>query len=107
MIMREWRGRVPHAKADAYETFLHESGIRDYAATPGNRGIWMLVDRSGEATEFTLLTLWESEDAIRAFAGDDIRLAHYYPEDDGFLLEKTKYVRHYEVRWPLEGRKPI
>lgn len=101
MIMREWRGRVPHEKADAYEAFLHTSGIADYGATPGNRGIWMLIDRSGDATEFTLLTLWDSEDAIRAFAGDDIRLAHYYPEDDGFLLEKVKHVRHYEVRWPV------
>jgi heme-degrading monooxygenase HmoA len=100
MIMREWRGRVPHEKTDAYEAFLHTSGIADYGATPGNHGIWMLVDRTGEATEFTLLTLWESEAAIAAFAGADIRLAHYYPEDDGFLLEKHRFVRHYEVRWP-------
>jgi heme-degrading monooxygenase HmoA len=100
MIMREWRGRVPHEKAEAYEEFLHASGIRDYTSTPGNRGAWMLIDRSGDAAEFTLLTLWESEDAIRAFAGEDIRLAYYYPEDDQFLLEKPKYVRHYEVLWP-------
>ncbi|HZD53145.1 MAG TPA: hypothetical protein VE175_08865 [Woeseiaceae bacterium] len=100
--MREWRGRVPHEKADAYEAFLHASGIPDYGTTPGNRGIWMLVDRSGEATEFTLLTLWDSEDAVRCFAGDDIRLAHYYPEDDDFLLEQPKYVRHYEMRWPVD-----
>ncbi|HLT90792.1 MAG TPA: hypothetical protein VKZ85_07600 [Woeseiaceae bacterium] len=100
MIMREWRGRVPHDLADAYEAFLHTSGIRDYRATPGNLGVWMLIDRNGEAAEFTLLTLWESEQAIRAFAGDDISLAHYYPEDDGFLLEKTRHVRHYEVLWP-------
>lgn len=101
MIMREWRGRVPHEEAEAYEAFLHTSGIADYAATPGNRGTWMLVDRTADATEFTLLTLWDSEQAIARFAGEDIRRAHYYPEDDGFLLEKPKFVRHYEVRWPL------
>ena len=100
MIMREWRGRVPHDRADAYEAFLRISGIADYGKTPGNRGIWMLLDRSGDAAEFTLLTLWDSEHAIRAFAGDDIGLARYYPEDDGFLLEKVKHVRHYEVLWP-------
>jgi heme-degrading monooxygenase HmoA len=102
MIMREWRGRVPHDKADAYEAFLHTSGIADYAATPGNLGIWLLVDRSGSSAEFTTLTLWESEEAIQRFAGSDIRLAHYYPEDDDFLLEKARHVRHYEVLWPAE-----
>lgn len=106
MIMREWRGRVPLDKADAYEAFLHTSGIADYAATPGNLGVWLLLDRSGDAAEFTTLTLWESEDAIRGFAGDDIRLAYYYPEDDDFLLEKARYVRHYEVLWPAATLPP-
>lgn len=106
MIMREWRGRVPHDKADEYEAFLHTSGIADYTATPGNRGVWLLLDRSGEAAEFTTLTLWDSEEAIRGFAGDDIRLAYYYAEDDDFLLEKVRYVRHYEVLWPKPEVSP-
>lgn len=106
MIMREWRGRVPHAKAAAYEAFLRSSGIADYRATPSNRGVWLLLDRSGDTAEFTALTLWESRKAIRGFAGDDIRLAHYYPEDDDFLLGKARYVRHYEVLWPTSAPGP-
>lgn len=97
MIVREWRGCVRHDKADAYEAFLHTSGIADYAATPGNRGVWLLRTRCGDTVEFTTLTLWTSKDAIRRFAGDDINLAYYYPQDDDFLLEKAKYVRHYEL----------
>jgi len=38
-------------------------------------------------THFITVTYWESEQAIRAFAGDALLTAKYYPEDQGFLLE--------------------
>jgi hypothetical protein len=44
-----------------------------------------------------LISLWESADAIRNFAGPDIVRARYYPEDDRFLLELEPEVAHYEV----------
>ena len=34
---------------------------------------------------------------IKAFAGDDIELAKYYPEDKDFLIEFEPKVVHYEV----------
>jgi heme-degrading monooxygenase HmoA len=48
-------------------------------------------------THFITLTFWESLDAIRAFAGDDVERAKYYPEDPEFLLEFEPCVVHYEV----------
>jgi len=48
-------------------------------------------------THFLLLTLWESLDAIRAFAGEDYDRARYYPEDDDYLLEREPFVVHYDV----------
>jgi hypothetical protein len=33
----------------------------------------------------------------RKFAGDDISLARYYPEDDEFLLDKPRHVTHATV----------
>ena len=44
----------------------------------------MLRRDEGERTEFITLSPWESEDAIRSFAGDDIEAAVLYPEDDGY-----------------------
>jgi len=35
-----------------------------------------------------LLTLWESLDAIKQFAGPDFEKARYYPEDDEYLMER-------------------
>jgi len=46
---------------------------------------------------FITLTFWESREAIRAFADDNIELARYYPEDKQYLLEYEQGVVHYEV----------
>ena len=59
--------------------------------------VHVLERTDGEITHFITLTFWESLDAIRAFAGDDVEKAKYYPEDAGFLLEYESRVVHYEV----------
>ena len=43
------------------------------------------------------MTFWDRIESIRAFAGDDIEAAKYYPEDADFLLEYEPTVVHYEV----------
>ena len=97
MIARTWHGRVPTEKADAYYAYLRRTGLADYAATRGNRGVSVLRRTDGEVTHFLLLTLWESIEAIQAFAGPEYQLAQYYPEDDDYLLEREPFVTHYEV----------
>ena len=97
MIARSWHGRVPAAKADSYHDYLRQSGLADYVATPGNRGIYVLRRTEDEVTHFLLLSFWESLDAIRAFAGADHERARYYPDDDDYLLEREPFVTHYEV----------
>lgn len=97
MIARMWHGRVPRAKAEAYERYLHATGLPDYRATPGNRGVYLLRRDEGDVTHFTTLTFWESVDAIKAFAGADYERARYYPEDDEYLLEREPRVVHHEI----------
>ena len=97
MIARIWRGRTRAAQADAYLTYLEATGLKDYAATPGNRGVRVLQRMEGDEAEFLLITFWDSLDAIRAFAGPDIETAVYYPEDDAYLLGREPTVAHYEV----------
>ena len=97
MIARTWHGRVSAAKADAYEAVLHRTGLAEIAATPGNRGLVLLRRTEGGVTHFLLTSLWESEEAIQRFAGDDYARAHYYDEDDDFLLEREEFVTHHDV----------
>lgn len=44
-----------------------------------------------------MVTFWESEAAIRAFAGDDISVAKYYDFDKDFLVELEPCSVHYET----------
>jgi len=97
MIARSWHGRVPRAKAEAYYTYLLRTGLNDYRTTPGNLGVSVFRRNEGDITHYLLTTLWESYDAIRAFAGPDYERARYYPEDDEYLLEREPFVTHYEV----------
>lgn len=97
MIARIWRGRTPAAKAAAHLTHFEATGLVEYTATPGNRGVRFLQRIEDDVAEFLVITLWDSLDDIRAFAGDEIERAVYYPGDDEFLLEREPTVAHYEV----------
>jgi heme-degrading monooxygenase HmoA len=97
MIARLWHGRVPNHKAARYRAFLSARAVPDYRSVPGNVAVHILERAEGEVTHFVTLTFWESVSAIRAFAGDDISVAKYYPEDRDFLLEFEPGVAHYEV----------
>jgi len=97
MIVRMWHGRVPTSKARAYREFTNRRAIPDYRSVPGNISVHVLEREEGDITHFVTLTFWESYEAIRAFAGDPIGRAKYYPEDKGYLLEFEPTVIHYEV----------
>jgi heme-degrading monooxygenase HmoA len=97
MIARIWKGAVRSEDGDAYVSYLKETGVAEYAATPGNHGVWMLRREVGQRTEFVMFTLWESLEAVKAFAGDDYEQAVFYPEDERFLVERDLTASHYEV----------
>lgn len=40
--------------------------------------------------------LWESLDDVRAFAGDELERAVFFPEDGRYLVERDLAVTHYE-----------
>ncbi|HVE79530.1 MAG TPA: hypothetical protein VNA89_11735 [Gemmatimonadaceae bacterium] len=103
LIARAWHGRVPAAQADAYYDYLLRTGIPDYRASPGNRGLWVFRRVEGDVCHYLLTTLWESVDAVKRFAGEDYERARYYPEDDDYLLEREPHVTHYEVLMGAEG----
>ena len=97
MIIRMWHGRVPTSKAMSYREFLNQRAIPDYQAIPGNISVYILERTEGEVTHFVTLTYWESLDAIKGFAGEEVERAKYYPEDRDFLIEYEPTVLHYEV----------
>ncbi len=97
MIARTWQGRVPAAKADAYYEYLMQTGVADYQATPGNRGVLVQRRIDGDIAHFVLTTLWDSIDSIKRFAGEDYEKARYYPDDGEYLVEREIHVAHAEL----------
>jgi heme-degrading monooxygenase HmoA len=97
MIARTWAGVVRRADADAYAEYIRETGFAEYARTAGNRGAWMLRRDDGDRTEFITLSMWDSVEAVKAFAGEDIEAAVLYPEDERYLIDGESRVTHFEV----------
>lgn len=98
MILREWRGVTATTDRDIYIEYLHETGLTDYATTPGNAGVLLLSREIGDGrTEFVTLTLWRDMNSIRDFAGEDAERARYYPRDADLLETLPPTVNHYQV----------
>ena len=106
MIVRIWRGRIAKARQDEYAAYMEETGLKAYAATPGNLGAWMLVQDHGNEVEVGMLTHWESWEAIKAFAGEEFEKAVYYPKDREFLRRLDEKVEHFEVLREVLPRGP-
>ena len=83
--------------AVAYASYISSTGMAEYRSTPGNQGAWMLRRDDGDRSEIITFSLWDSRESIRAFAGDEIDRAVFYPDDDRYLIERDVLVRHYEV----------
>jgi heme-degrading monooxygenase HmoA len=97
LIARIWRGAVRRRDADAYASYMQETGVAAYAGTPGNQGVWMLRRDVGDRTQFLMFTLWDSLEAVKAFAGEDYETAVFYPQDERFLVERDLTSTHFVV----------
>jgi hypothetical protein len=64
--------------------YLRKTGIKDHEAIPGSRGdyIWKRIDNG--VAEFWVISLWDSFEAIREFAGPQ--------EDKAILLPRGQRV---------------
>ena len=99
MIARVWHGVVPVEKADGYARYLADSdrGVGAYRAIRGNRGVSLMRRAEGNLVHFLLISFWDSESAIREYAGPDIDRAQYFEYDRECLLDPELSVTHYEV----------
>ncbi len=102
MIARTWHGAVPAADAEAYAAYIRETGLAEYAATPGNRGAHLLYRVEGDRAEVLTVSFWDSLEVIEGFAGEDVERAVFYPEDDRFLVERDLVARHWVVAGTVE-----
>jgi heme-degrading monooxygenase HmoA len=93
-----WRGWTKPGAGDAYEAFLRSTVFPMLAdRVPGFHGGSVLRrTRSGE-DEFVVITLFESLDAVRAFAGEEYEVPVIEPEAARLLSRGDERAAHYEV----------
>ena len=97
MIARVWRGATLAEDGNAYAAYIEESGVGPARKLTGNRGSLVLRRVESGHTHFETILLFDSLEDVRAFAGDDLEAARFFPEDDRYLVERDLAVRHYEV----------
>ncbi len=97
MIARIWRGRIRASDVNAYRDYIAGTGLADYRSTPGNQGAYMFTRIEGEIAHVVTLSFWDDAECIRAFAGNDVTHARYYPQDERYLLDFPERVEHFDV----------
>jgi heme-degrading monooxygenase HmoA len=91
IIVRIWRGRTPRERADEYEAYNYEAGIKPLI----KKALGVQTSREGREheTEFMTISYWESVDAMSKFTGGDPRKIHHLERDSEFLIELPKEVQ--------------
>lgn len=97
IITRVWHGITKAEHADAYLSFLENTGVPDYQKTIGNLSveIWRLIE--SDICHFWTISKWGSIEDIKMFAGTDYEKAKYYEEDQKFLLNFEEKVKHMDT----------
>jgi len=99
MIARIWHGQATLSKAEAYVSFLGTKVFSELRNIDGHQGAFVLqrsLLNRGEV-EFIVITLWESMEAIRFFAGSDPSVAVVEDEARALLSTFDDHVEHFEV----------
>jgi heme-degrading monooxygenase HmoA len=97
VIARLWCGTAIQSNAEAYIAHLRSRTMPELARIPGQRGASVLQRSTTSGVVFTVITLWDSLDAIRRFAGSDPEAAVVPPEARALLASYDDRAVHWEV----------
>ena len=97
MIVRIWRGQTTAKNADAYRRHVTDSVFPTLEQISGHIAAYLLQRKTADHVEFLVVTLWESIEAVKKFAGADPDVAVVEPEARAVLVEFDDFARNYEV----------
>ena len=105
MIARWWRGwAATQENADAYEELLKTTVLPWVATHEGHCGSYLVRRDVDEGVEFATLTLWDSLDSVKTFAGEDYEVAVVPEPARAVLARWDERSAHYEVAVSPEPR---
>jgi heme-degrading monooxygenase HmoA len=99
MIVRTWSATATSAGAESYSRYFAGTLLPQLRTLPGFEGAYLLRRDLGEegTVELTTHTFWESLEAIRAFAGDDVARSVVEPEAQAMLASFDPTAAHRTV----------
>src|SRR3954465_7088742 len=86
-----WQGRTRPERADEYEAYNYEVGIKPLIETA--LGVQTFREDRESETEFVTISYWESLAAMTALAGPDPTRVRHLERDAEFLIELPKEVQ--------------
>ena len=98
MIGRFWKGWTSAENADAYENLLRTKVFPHIRDLEGHKGAYLFRRDVEDGVEFATLTLFESLDAVKRFAGENYEIAVVPPEARKLLSRFDVKSVHYETR---------
>lgn len=104
-VLRVWTAKILTSDRAAYVAVVRATGMKDHSLTPGHVHSWVATrDLDHGYTEVMTFSLWDSRQAIEAFAGYDIDRSMIYPEEAHFLIEASPMATHYDLETDAASR---
>jgi hypothetical protein len=94
VIVRTWVARATEAGAEDYRNYFEKTLLPELRGLSGFAGVLLLSREVDGLVELTAHTMWESMEAIRGFAGDDVTVAKVEPEALAMLVDSDHSVTH-------------
>lgn len=95
-IARIWRGRTTRNRADEYEKYNYEVGIKPLLEKA--LGVQTFREDRETDTEFMTISYWESIEAMSRLTGGDPTRIHHLARDAEFLIELPDRVQILTIR---------
>ena len=106
IIARSWSATATSSGAGDYSRYFAGTLLPQLRGLPGFAGAYLLsrdLDDAG-SVELTACTFWESPEAIRAFAGEDITISVVEPEAQAMLLDFDRTATHRSLLVDARGK---
>ena len=95
MIVRLFQVSTHPGKEAEFADFFHNTAIPLMQRTPGLAKVIPCAPRPDTPTEFAMVMVWETLDALKAFVGEDYQSAHVHPDEAALVRERR--IAHYDL----------
>ena len=97
MITRVWKALATAESVSKYVAHFEHNVYPEIKEIYGFAGAQVMRKPVEGGVEIVVMTFWESMDAIRTFAGEDVTQAVVEPEAQAVLISYDTAVSHYDI----------